>query len=243
MFLLPEYKKMIAPDFKVLGDTLYVPLLYCEPNSFTISNVTFTAPSDGDALKEMGDCVSKDILILATSGTLIITIFALIIFMIVDCASRRDCCKRSLAIGMGLFLIFILLQSGLEASAVAYEGRFWESIYQKIRDSIVSEDETLSHKVFTDDNGALTRLFSVTNVQTHGSWKLSAAVSIFSFILSFLILIDQIVCFVSTKTTATTPSSVSEPTFKVEDNVTETDEDGMDGEANEKSSPHWLSIA
>jgi len=176
LLCLPQYQKMIKAEFISDGEMLYVPLLYCEPDSFTIGTNTWTAAENTAGT---GECISKDILVLATTGTLLITILALVIFMIVDLAARRNCCKRTLSAGMGLFLIFILLQSGLESLAVSRECMFWEGVYQKIIDSVVNGgDESMT----------------VRTAKTHGDWRFSAATSAIAFILAIFVLIDQIVC-------------------------------------------------
>lgn len=174
IFCLPEYKKMIAPDFNLVNDILYVPLLYCEPDEFTVNGNTFTAPAGTPGI---GECVAKDTMITAVAGTLCITIFALIIFMIVDFLARRDCCKPTVAAGMGLFVIFILMQSGLEALAFARECMFWEDIYQQIIDKVILTDAT----------------FTGRNAETHGNWKLCAGTAVMSFVLVFFVFIDGII--------------------------------------------------
>lgn len=177
---LPEYQKMISTEFISDEEMLYVPLLYCEPDSFTLGDETWKAAANTTGT---GECVSKDILVMATTGTLLITILALIIFMIVDLAARRNCCKRTMSAGMGLFLIFILLQSGLESLAVSRECMFWEGVYQKIIDSVVEGgDQSLI----------------VRTAKTHGDWRYSAATSVIAFVLSIFVLFDQIICLCTT---------------------------------------------
>lgn len=181
LLCLPQYQKMIKAEFISDGETLYVPLLYCEPDSFTIEDKTWKAAANTTGT---GECISKDILVLATTGTLLITILALIIFMIVDLAARRNCCKRTMSAGMGLFLIFILLQGGLESLAVSRECMFWEGVYQKIIDSVVEGGDTS---------------LSVTTAKTHGDWRYSAATSAMAFTLSIFVLFDQILCLCTAK--------------------------------------------
>jgi hypothetical protein len=106
-----EARHLLGKDYIYNDDTLFVPLVLCVPASIEIDG-EIIAYDTGDGVEK---CRQLDYLINAAAASLLFSFFASLLFFLVDLMARyqRGPFNRSSAAGMGLFLVFILLQASI----------------------------------------------------------------------------------------------------------------------------------
>jgi len=117
---VPEAFDLLQDGFRSSGSTLHVPLEICRPNIIEVDGTSYRI-EQGD--NNNNGCLSLDLLVSACCASFVISIAAVAIFLGVDCFTRcqKHNTHRSMVMGMGLFLCFILLQAGFCAGSLARE--------------------------------------------------------------------------------------------------------------------------
>jgi hypothetical protein len=157
-------------SFEMRGDTLYVPLVLCVPGNIEIdgSVLSFDA-SDTSELQ----CRQLDYLINSCAASLLFSAAASGLFILFDGLARYNMGPFNLssAAGMGLFLIFILLQAGISTGSLVEQNKYWVDYFQHFLDETSDED---------------------LNVKSFSNSGLLIITAISAFATAFLILADSI---------------------------------------------------
>jgi len=121
-------------------------------------------------------CRSVQYLINACSAALAFSAFASVLYLIVDLMARYKCgpINTSAAGGMGLFLVFILLQAAISMAALQEQTQYWVDYFEELVD-----DAQANH----GDN-------NIDNVESSADTWYWTVTSIAGLVTSALILID-----------------------------------------------------
>jgi len=135
---------LVRPTLKLNNDTLLydpdtdtytAPMLLCDFSSieYNDSSITF----DADNLK----CSTIDAMVIATVASLIFTSVATLFFIIVDTMSRRKMgpFNKSTVLGMGIFVVFLLAQTGFTTGALYFFVDFWQDVHKNSFESVYGE--------------------------------------------------------------------------------------------------------
>jgi hypothetical protein len=171
IFGFRETRQLIGEDYRLQDDTLFVPLVLCVPASIEVDGTTVAYDaSDGEKCRQL------DYLINAAAASLLFSILASILFLLVDLMARykRGPFNMSSAAGMGLFLVFILLQAGISTGALVEQVNFWVQYFQHVVD--VSDGQ-----------------FGYDKVESYAKKSILITTAIWAFFCSFFIFVDAIV--------------------------------------------------
>ncbi|CAB9496781.1 expressed unknown protein [Seminavis robusta] len=151
-FSIPEVRQLLNTNYERVGDTFYVPIKVCKPTEITLNGTTITLDPDTG-----NDCHSLGFLVNACAMSFLFAIVAVGVFVVSDLFARRAKGSSATVVGMGLFLIFILLQAAACTWALFSESLFWIDYF----------DDDILEEHFEE--------LGIEKVDTHGnSWMLMA---------------------------------------------------------------------
>jgi hypothetical protein len=174
-----ETRQLLQKDgvdaYRYKDDTLFVPLVLCVPESIDIDGEILIMDTSATS---MDQCRQLDYLINACAISLLFSIAASILFLLVDCMARyqRGPFNMSSAAGMGLFLVFILLQAGISTGALVEQTYFWVQHFQGIVDE-------------TNNNGNL----GFDKVQSYANQTVLTSTALCAFGCSLVIFVHAMV--------------------------------------------------
>jgi len=121
-FTFPEVQKLLSSDYKIEGETYYVPIAVCEPGALNIDPDDITYD-----VNNIDGCRTMNRVVTANAASLLMSAFATFMYIIIDIFSRCHVgpFNHSSVSGMGLFLLFIVFQSASSTWALAEESDFW----------------------------------------------------------------------------------------------------------------------
>ena len=188
-------------DYVLEGSTLYVPLQICEPRSisFGLNNTVVNFFDDEpqsiavDVTNSTGDledndtqnlkndvddveCHTLDNLINACVLSILFAMAATLIFFLFDALAYYKKVRAGVAMGMSLFLVFILVMAAASCYAMYEEMVYWEEHLQKRFDDL--------------DN-----LYGVDEVRMHGNKFYIAVAFVLALIAAGALLVDTLVIF------------------------------------------------
>ena len=189
-------------DYVLEGSTLYIPLRICDPRSIsfgvnttvhffdepqvvsvdsTNSTANATAATT-DAAKEVNDdadlqCHTLDNLINACVLSIIFAMTATLIFLVFDAMVYYKKVRAGAAMGMALFLVFILVMASASCYAMYQEMTYWQEHFEKL----------FQDKEFDD--------YGVEDVQPHGNKMFVALTFVMALIAAGGVLVDTFVIF------------------------------------------------
>lgn len=182
-------------DFTVIDDELMVPLILCFPKEFDVSGTSDSVSLNYD-LSDGLECTQLDWMINACSASLLFGAIASVAYVIIDVMARRNMgpFNKSAAAGMGIFLFFLLMMTGITAGALVEQNSIWVDREQKYLDKLDSE----------------------LTAAAYGNLTLIMASAIFAFFAAVFDLVDLLVtgCYRSDDTTnsITTNENKTRPT-------------------------------
>jgi len=126
----------------------------------------------------VSNCHTLQFLVQAVVLSLIFGMAAMVVFFLFDLLSSRKIgpLGKSSVLGMGLFLIFILVQSAICTWALARESHFWSSYYSNLYQELGYNDA-----------------YGVSTVKTYGNTTLLFAAGAVAVFASFLLFVEAIV--------------------------------------------------
>lgn len=142
---IPEARQLLNESYTRDEDTLFIPMKLCNPTGISLDGETITLDAEAG-----NDCRTLDFLTNACAMSFLFSIMAVGIFVISDCFVRRGMGSSGTVAGMGMFLIFILLQTAVCTWALVAETRFWVEYFNTILEEHFQE-------------------FGIENVSTHGN--------------------------------------------------------------------------
>lgn len=178
-YSFPDSQKLLDDGYSRDGDKLYIPLVLCQPNSIDVEGDTVTIDAS-----EGTNCHNLDYLVNSAGTSLIFSGVAFLLFLLVDSLSRckKGPLNRSTAAGMGLFLIFILIQTAVSAWALAAECKFWTDYFEKLYEA-AGYGET----------------YGISEVSTYGNQTLLFTTGIIGIVSAFFLLLDACISIRTTR--------------------------------------------
>jgi len=132
VFSYREARKLLknSVDLTVVldDDKMLFPLVLCFPYAVKIGEEIFTADDEGV------QCQALNFLINACAASLIFSVIAAILFVFIDVLARykKGPFNLSTAAGMGLFLTFILIQTGISTYALVRQVDMWIDYFRNV---------------------------------------------------------------------------------------------------------------
>jgi len=130
---------------KLIDDVLFLPLLLCSPSSYEVDGNKYVVEVE----EGYGGCQKMDFLINSCAVGLLFSVIASVFFVVVDLMARRKWgpFNTSSATGMGVFLFFILVQTGISTGALFEQIQY----YVKFQETFVgSSGFSYNVKSFAD---------------------------------------------------------------------------------------------
>eukprot|EP00526_Cylindrotheca_closterium_P016128 CAMPEP_0113650198 /NCGR_PEP_ID=MMETSP0017_2-20120614/26704_1 /TAXON_ID=2856 /ORGANISM="Cylindrotheca closterium" /LENGTH=260 /DNA_ID=CAMNT_0000562681 /DNA_START=52 /DNA_END=834 /DNA_ORIENTATION=+ /assembly_acc=CAM_ASM_000147 len=149
-----DYKKMM------------VPMILCLPEEFSIDGDTVSVNVGGEI-----QCESLDFLINSCAASLLFASVSSFVFIIIDWMSRHNKghFNMSAAAGMGLFLFFILLMTGITTGALVEQNMHWVETHQIVLNNMGYSDIT---------------------AEAYGNLAVITSASVFAFIAAMVTAVD-----------------------------------------------------
>lgn len=153
-------------DLKIVDDKFMIPLVLCFPKDMNMDDLSDVS----SGIK----CQQMDFLINACSASLLFGAVASVSYVIIDWLARnkRGPFNMSAAAGMGIFLFFILMMTGITTGALVEQNQLWVEVYQEILDA----QEATHH----------------LTAEAYGNLTLIMAAAIFAFAASILNMFDLV---------------------------------------------------
>ena len=132
---LPQIWSMKKDGYEFDGDVVLLPVKICVPAAIDFEGYTTTASYEG------AECRTLAFLVVAISIALCLSAIAVILY--ISLCIDICCCfkvKKSTMFGMGVFLIFLLVQTSVVTASLGAEVRFWDNYYQEVFDKLSDED-------------------------------------------------------------------------------------------------------
>jgi len=221
-FSIPEVRLLVAENYQQDGDTMYIPLNICMPNDVVLNGKTV----DLSAGNETVDCHSLDFLINACAMSFCFSIAAIVVFFMAHMLARRGIGSTAAVGGMGLFLVFILLQTAVCTWALTSESNYWIRYFEEVLNDHFPE-------------------MGITHVDTHGNSRLLMATGVAAVASSFFLVLEALMgwcCSGSAATSSTGTSTSVEPKAPTPES-TDSSNSGDDEESPESneatSKPSW----
>lgn len=127
-FCIPEARKYLRDDVVGQDDVVFMPLTICKPSTFEFDGALISFDTN-----DAKGCHVMTFLANSCAMSLVFSILALAVFGLADYSAQRGRSRvPGAVVGMGLFLVFILLQTAVTTWALGSESRFWENYYQTI---------------------------------------------------------------------------------------------------------------
>lgn len=168
-----EARQLLSGTYELRGSTLYIPLEICQPSSISVDGNTISTDAT-----DVGRCQTLDYLVNACAISLVFSAVAVLIYMVVDGLLRigRGPFGKATVAGMGLFLLFILIQTTVCIYALWSQARFWTDYFNDVYDALDSANN-----------------YGIDNVTTHGNSLILLVVGILAVVVAGAVLIDSIV--------------------------------------------------
>jgi hypothetical protein len=122
------------------------------------------------------DCHTLDFLVNACAMSFVFSIGAIVIFFLADILIRRGIGVPGAVVGMGLFLIFILLQTAVCTWALVSESSYWTEYFEDILDDSFAE-------------------YGIDSVETYGNTWMLMATGTAALACSVLLILEAFVSF------------------------------------------------
>ena len=123
------------------------------------------------------DCHTLDFLVNACAMSFVFSIGAIAIFFVADMLIRRGIGVPGAVVGMGLFLVFILLQTAVCTWALVSESRYWTDYFEDIVD-----DSRFAE-------------YGIDSVETYGNTWMLMATGAAALACSVLLILEAFVSF------------------------------------------------
>lgn len=141
-------------SFEIDDGTLFVPLVLCFPSALEVDGFVIVDSTNktSPAFVEQVECRQLDYLMSACAASLLFATAACVLFVFCDFLARLFCCPFDLnsSSGMAIFLMFILVQSGISIGALAEQNYFWVEHFQDVIEEreLDLEVESYAHSIF-----------------------------------------------------------------------------------------------
>mmetsp|Transcript_42189 Transcript_42189/g.82777 ORF Transcript_42189/g.82777 Transcript_42189/m.82777 type:complete len:235 (-) Transcript_42189:205-909(-) len=146
VYAIIETRILLSNSEPILeDDVLFLPLLLCTPSSYYVDGTKISIEVE----EGYGGCQKMDFLINSCAVGLLFSVIASVFFVVVDLMARRKWgpFNTSSATGMGVFLFFILVQTGISTGALVEQIQY----YVKFQETFVgSSGFSYNVKSFAD---------------------------------------------------------------------------------------------
>lgn len=209
-FAVDETRQLLNDQYHQIGNVLYIPLLICRPDNIEVDGESIAFDANEDSCRNMKYLVN------ACALSLIFSMAATFTFMVFDILAffnKGPFKKTKSVLGMGLFLIFILVQTAVCIWSVASEAQYWTNY-------------------FTEMIGDL-GLDGVKTISTYGNFKIMYAAGVFTLANSGLLLVTALIGLCCVKDTD------DESTHTPEPKKPESSAQSVTSHVSSSSLPHW----
>ena len=168
-----EARKLLSGTYELKGDKLFIPLEVCRPSSISIDGNSNIVVDPNDS----GSCSKMEYLVNACAMSMLFSAAAVLIYVIVDGMLRlgKGPFRKSTIAGMGLFLLFILLQTAVCVWALWSQARFWVDYFNDVYDALGDGND-----------------YGVKTVQTHANITVLLLVGLLAVVTAAAVLLDAV---------------------------------------------------
>jgi len=114
----------------LIDDVLFLPLMLCTPSSYEVDGIKFAGEIEGGYVA----CQKMDFLVNSCAVGLLFSVIASVFFVVVDLMARRTWghFNTHSATGMGVFLFFILVQTGISTGALVEQIQYYVKFQEEL---------------------------------------------------------------------------------------------------------------
>jgi len=218
LFNVKNVRGLLKTESSYDGDTYIIPLIQCTPEDIEIGSSTYSA-----SLELSDNCNTYSWLVNAAAAGLILSALGTVFFLVIDVMARRGKGPfgKSTALGMGMLLIFLLIQAGLSIGAIWREASFWVDSYQ-----IIVEAADMKGKA-----------------KVHANVFALGACTLFAFFSAFFIFLDVSFTIFNKKDSTASSFSVNKPVNKPVESPSPPSVPLGGSQPSKTDAPHWSSVS